>query len=158
MPGHCGTALLVGLGNPDRHDDGVGPAVAALFARSGGRRVATGVADVGQLLDAWDGARLAVVVDATCGAGRPGTLRVWTPRDGIAGPGAPASSSHSVDVRSALRLGRAVGMAPDQVVVIGVEGRDFTTGRGLSPEVDRAVPAALRAARQVMARFDRQYG
>jgi len=71
-------AVVVGLGNAYRGDDGVGPAVAALVARTLTRSDGTGTSaadgltvdvlaglpDPMDLLGRWDDAELAVVVDA----------------------------------------------------------------------------------------------
>ena len=61
-----GGALVVGIGNPLRGDDGVGPAVAALLrARAHpGVQVAEVHADPIALLDLWAGRRRVVLVDA----------------------------------------------------------------------------------------------
>ena len=65
--------VVIGIGNSFRRDDGVGPAVAAeLIGRDlDGLRVITCAAETAALLDAWDGAALAVLVDAVLG-GEPG--------------------------------------------------------------------------------------
>jgi len=70
-------AVIVGLGNEYRSDDAVGVVVAR-------RVVATSpsTADLGpigeplELLNRWDGATIAVVIDATRSGSPPGTLSV----------------------------------------------------------------------------------
>jgi hypothetical protein len=62
------TALLVGLGNRDRGDDGVGPVVVGRVSVAGARVVE--VVDPLDLLELWAGVDLVVVVDAVRG-GRP---------------------------------------------------------------------------------------
>ncbi len=59
-------AVVIGVGNTDRRDDGVGPAVAAEVAADcpAGVRVLTCAVEPTAILDAWDGADLAVVIDA----------------------------------------------------------------------------------------------
>ena len=58
--------VVVGLGNSYRSDDGVG--IAAAVALNGlalpGVRVLIGIAEPISLLEAWSGAKLAVVIDA----------------------------------------------------------------------------------------------
>ncbi len=60
--------VLIGVGNPYRRDDGIGPALAAAIAERElpGVTVLTGDAEPSRLLDAWHGAKLAVLVDAGC--------------------------------------------------------------------------------------------
>ena len=54
------------------------------------------------------------------------------------------SSTHSFGVAEAVELARALGRLPARVVVFGIEGRDFTPGEGLSPDVDAAVDEVVR--------------
>ena len=128
-------------------------------SRRAGREPA-GHGDVGpvvdplDLLDCWDGAGLAIVVDAVrSGASRapsgswswprtPPTDRPRRSRPSRAsdqhatGSGWPACSRLRPDAR---RPGAAT-----RVVVVGIEGDDFSQGTGLSRAVEAAVPAAVR--------------
>ena len=136
-------AVLIGIGNSYRRDDGVGPAVAESIAAQGypGLRVYSGVAEPTAILDAWNGATLAVVIDATVGM-PPG--RVQTARlDDLSEP--VAVSSHDLSLRQTWELGRALDSAPDQVVVVTVGVADVGHGMGLSPAVSAALPEAVRA-------------
>jgi len=141
------------MGSAYRRDDGAGPAVADEVAR-----LVSGVTHLGPLADPldllglWDGAELAVVVDAVRSGAEPGTVRVIDlDRAGAgAGAGPGPTSTHGISVAGALRLARAVGNAPRRVVVVGVEGDDFSQGLGLTPAVGRAVPGAARAVAELI--------
>jgi len=144
------TVVVAGLGSEYRRDDGAGPAVAERVALMVGGVTHLGpLADPLDLLGRWDGAVLAVVVDAVRAGAEPGTVRVIdldgpvAARPGSDGGPAP-TSTHGISVAGALRLARAVGRAPLRVVVVGIEGDDFSQGLGLSPAVERAVPEAAR--------------
>lgn len=142
------SCVVIGIGNPYRHDDGIGPAVAAGIERLRlpGVRVIVSDGEPVSLLAAWDGAGLAVVIDAFRQApGCPGRIRRLTAGQ-LASEGAGASS-HGFGVPYALRLGRALHRQPSHLVVIGVEGTDFSAGTGLSPAVTAALPAAVAAVR-----------
>jgi hydrogenase maturation protease len=148
--------VVAGIGSEYRHDDGVGPAIAAHVAC--GR---DGVLDVGpiadplDLLGRWDGAELAVVVDAVRSGSPAGTVHVV---DVTATEDSPPhcddrsqremrggiTSTHGIGFAGVLRLARAVGNAPARVVVVGIEGCDFSPGTGLSAPVAQAAPVALR--------------
>lgn len=139
------SAVVIGLGNEFRRDDGIGPAVAAAVRRLGlpGVAVHDSAGDPADLLDAWDGAEVAVLVDAAAGPdARPGRLRRWTPGRGHP----PASvSSHALEPFSAHALGVALGRIPEALVVLTVDVAHVGHGVGLSPEVAAAIPVAVAA-------------
>ena len=138
-----GRVVIASLGNEYRRDDGAGQVVASAAA---GRL--PDVHDIGPqvdplgLLGRWDGADLAIVVDATGAAGNPGAVRVVDLAEGGDSPG--ATSTHGISLSGVWRLARAVGSAPARVVVVGIEGEDFGKGPGLSAQVSAAVPHAVR--------------
>lgn len=138
------TDVVLGLGNPLCGDDGIGPAVVAAFPPRPGVRAVSGVADPADLVDAWAGAGLAVVVDALRGGSvPPGEIVRFTGKSGW--PGGTGRGGHTLDVAAAVRLGEALGRLPRRLVVLGVAGTGFTPGTGLSAAVAAAVPAVVRA-------------
>jgi hydrogenase maturation protease len=144
-----GDVVVAGIGNEHRRDDGVGPAVAARVATLVPRAQAVGpVTDPLELLGLWDGADLAVVIDASRSGTEPGTVGVF---DMGAGASRPAgTSTHGLGVDVALRLTAALGRGPRRVVVVGVEGDTFGTGVGLSAPVAAAVPLAVRRVVEII--------
>ncbi|MEW5808787.1 MAG: hydrogenase maturation protease [Actinomycetota bacterium] len=139
------SAVVIGLGNDFRRDDGIGPAVAAAVRDLGLPDVVVhiGARDTGELLDAWADAEVAVIVDAAAGPGaRPGRLRRWTPDHTDR---AMTLSSHAVEPFSAYALGVALGRVPRRVVVLSVDVVDVGHGVGLSPALAAALPAAVAA-------------
>ncbi|MFM8597525.1 MAG: hydrogenase maturation protease [Mycobacterium sp.] len=140
MSGPATAAVVIGLGNDLRRDDGVGPAVARAVAALGlpGVRVLDCAAEPTAILDAWTGADLAVLVDAAAG-GRPGRVRSHRLAE-LAEP--RPVSSHDLSLAQTWHLGRALGRAPAQVVVVTVDAEDTGHGAGLSAAVAAAVPAA----------------
>jgi hydrogenase maturation protease len=135
--------VVASLGNEYRRDDGAGQVVAAgaVEQMAGVRHVGPQV-DPLDLLGRWDGADLAVVIDATCARGSPGAVRVVDLMTG--GESRGATSTHGISLSGVLRLAQAVGQAPARVIVVGIEGADFGKGTGLSPAVEAAVPVAVR--------------
>jgi len=141
--------VVVGMGSEYRRDDGVGLAVADRVAQAVDGVSAVGpLSDPLDLLGLWDGADLAVVVDAVQSGAAPGTVQLIeldiTSGRGAAGDPSGTTSTHGIGVAGVFRLARAVGSAPKRVVVVGIEGQDFSQGTGLSPAVDRAVEHAAR--------------
>ncbi|HET9609387.1 MAG TPA: hydrogenase maturation protease [Acidimicrobiales bacterium] len=150
-----GRIVVVGVGNSWRGDDGAGPAVAAaLRGRLGpgvpGAPVAVVDLDgeAARLVDAWDGADLAVVVDAVRTGAPPGTLHRLDACDVHA---SATASSHALGVQHAVALARALGRLPRRLVLVGVEGADFGHGTQLSDPVAAAVEPASRLVVGVVA-------
>jgi len=48
-------------------------------------------------------------------------------------------STHAFGVVEAIELARALHMLPPCLIVYAIEGKNFATGTGLSPEVEKAV-------------------
>ena len=159
--------VVIGVGNPYRRDDGIGPAVAAAVVGPPGVVVVSCPAEPTAILDAWEGARLAVLIDAAVGepAGRvrAGTL------DESAAPEKPVSS-HDLSLSQTYELGRALGRAPDALVVVTIgigmtSGISMTSGIGdagygigLSPAVAAALPEAVRIVERLVAEQPQESG
>ncbi len=142
------TAVVIGIGNPHRRDDGIGPAVAESIARQGlpGVRVLGCAAEPTEILDAWSGADLAVLVDAT--AGLPSGLVAQCRIEDLAET-APVSS-HDLSLTATYELGRALGRAPESVIIVAVGVADTGHGVGLSRPVIDALPDAVRMVRAAL--------
>jgi len=151
------TALVIGVGNEYRRDDGIGPAlVAALEDRwLPGVKLLVSDGEPARLIDDWAGVPLAIVVDAVlCEPSAPGEFyRTEVPLDGQAASshhhdleGRPHSAgSHSLGIPDALRLGQAVDRVPQQLVVYAVEAADVSLGTELSAPVAAALPRLVDA-------------
>lgn len=154
------TVVVAGFGSEFRRDDGVGLVVAGRVADTMPDTFDVGpVVDPLDLLGRWDGADLAVVVDAVRSGADPGTVRLVElagppsagDGDGAVGghPGG-ATSSHGIGLTGVLRLSRALERQPRRVVVVGVEGHDFGDGTGLSAPVAEAVPGAVALVARII--------
>ena len=140
------TALVVGVGNRARRDDGVGPVVVErVGALLPDVRVVEVSGDASRMLDLWADSDLVVVVDAVRTGDPVGTCHRWGWRDGEwdAVPPPPQVSSHLVGVREAIDLATALGRLPSTLVVVGVEVADLGLGPGLSTAVADAVDHAV---------------
>jgi len=133
-----GRRLVIGVGNRDRGDDGVGPVVCDLLAHAA-PELDTVVLE-GNVLDLaawWEPDDEVVVVDAAEPAGQPGrVIEVDALDDRLVAPS--TISTHTVDVGAAVELARAVERLPASLTIIGIEGVTFTLGADLSDEVESA--------------------
>lgn len=131
--------MVIGVGNPYRRDDGVGPAVVDRLRGAGlsGVTLAESDGEACALMLLWHGRRLAIVVDAVRAEppcpGRVHRLVVPWP----APPGRSAGT-HATGPADAVALARALARLPQRLVVYGVEAADTGFGPGLSPSVASA--------------------
>ncbi|MCH5672002.1 hydrogenase maturation protease [Streptomyces gilvus] len=150
---------VIGVGNEFRRDDGVGWAVIARLHRRTEDRplppdtvVATCDGDPGRLIGLWEGAALAVVVDAAhAHPGTPGRVHRLELDAGVPVP-ASATSSHGLGLGEAVELARVLDLLPERLVVYAVEGADGDFGTGLSPAVEAAVDPLAEAVEGEIAR------
>lgn len=143
-----GAALVIGVGNPFRHDDGVGRAVArALREASAAARVIEAEGEGAALLEAWAGAGTVVVIDAVRSGAAPGTVHRFEPSADPLPAGLSSTSTHAFGLPDAVELGRTLGQLPRRLIVYGIEGADFTAGEGLSPQVEAVVPLIVSRVR-----------
>ncbi|MEV6426403.1 hydrogenase maturation protease [Nocardia sp. NPDC051463] len=140
-------AVVIGVGNAYRRDDGIGPAVASCVEKLfiPGVFVAVSDGEPAGLLDLWAGADLAVIIDAIlCEPATPGRIR-RTDLDALGRTTTTTASTHSLGISDALPLGCALGKFPDKLVVLAVEAARLDYGVGLSESVAAAVPRAVEA-------------
>jgi hydrogenase maturation protease len=152
----AGALVVIGVGNPYRRDDGVGPAVIARLRDRlpAGRRATVRLdesdGEPSQLLELWSGADLAIVVDAVRTAGgQPGTI-YCRELDDVPVIGS-STSSHRVELGDAVALARAVDRMPATLVLYGIEVVDTSFGPDLTPAVAAAVDQVAAA---VLARLE----
>jgi len=137
----AGHRLLIGVGNPDRGDDGAGRAVARRLRDRNDCvvevRECSGEAT--SLMSEWTGFNDVVLVDACRGAGPAGSVHRIGPDEVERVATLQHSSTHSLGVAAAIGLSRALGTLPRRLVIYAIEARHSCDGGRLSPEVDHAV-------------------
>lgn len=153
--------VVIGVGNPFRGDDGVGPAVLdRLGALAGTAELVPSDGEPASLVEAWEGAELAIVVDAvrtgTWSAGTVHRLEVL-PRGRLLTPARPAST-HALGVADAIALGTALGRLPARLTVFAVEGATFALGAPMSPPVAAAVDRVADAVANELTATDANPG
>jgi hydrogenase maturation protease len=149
--------VVVGVGNEFRRDDGAGPEVIArLRALQPGDASLSGVilalsdGEPGRMIDLWEGARLAVVIDAVRDTTMSPGHRYQLTADAVAGVADSAASSHSIGFSDTVELARVLGRLPEKLVVFAVVGRDFGFGTELTAEVAAAVGKLVEQVREIV--------
>ena len=138
---------IIGCGNVDRGDDAAGLLVArrlhALGVETPGVEIIEDSGESFSLMDRWAGFEHVIIVDATAPSGKPGQVRVWNalvdklPEDFF------PSSTHAFGVREAVELARTMNRLPQNLLIYGIEGKQFSFGAPLSPEVEPAVASVV---------------
>jgi len=133
--------LVAAIGNPDRGDDGVGPAIAARLRGkvSKGVRILLTGGDVLALIDEWDAFQKVIVIDAAAPLDRPGRIHRLDIGNGPLSGHFARSSSHAFGLGELVELARNLGRLPCRLVAYLVEGERFDIGAPLSPAVAEAV-------------------
>lgn len=134
--------LILSWGNPGRRDDGLGPALTAVFEEAPPPNVTVETDYQLQVERAADVAEYerVIFVDADRSGAEPFWMRRITPSDG-----GPSFSTHSVAPETVLALSRDLfGMEPE-AWLLGVRGYDFDGfGEGLSEPARTNLTAAVR--------------
>lgn len=142
--------LIIGVGNRDRGDDGIGPIVID-HLRDSAPQLETLVAegDLSDLVLRWSSNQDVIVVDAVRSARPPGSV---TTTDALS-RGLPTEasllSSHGVGLAETVELARLLDRLPQSLVVVGVEAQSFGQFEPLSEAVAAAIPAALQQVLQL---------
>ena len=150
--------VVIGVGNEYRHDDGAAVAVLAELAAEelAVDRLTLCDGEPTRLMELWEGADLAVVVDAVHShPGEPGRVhRVEVDADHLlADPLADeeaAAGTHGLGLGHAVALAAALERLPGKLLIVAVEGADFSIGEGLSPAVTDAVPPVVAEVRRAV--------
>ena len=123
--------LVIGVGNPDRGDDGIGPAVIdAIRSHPDLAGVETAVettvvaGDLSDIVMTWTPDHEVVIVDAMIGSGPPGTVvAIDGLRDHL--PVGPRSlSSHGFGLAETVQLAHTLGRLPHSLTIIAVQMDD----------------------------------
>jgi hydrogenase maturation protease len=134
--------LLIGIGNEYRSDDSVGlTAIRALNKQElpYDTLLIESSGDGAELIEMWSTARTAILIDAVSSGAKPGTIYRF---DALKQP-IPAQlsfrSTHAFSIAEAIELARVLDQIPPSLIVYAIEGQNFSTGVGLSSEVENAM-------------------
>ena len=133
--------LVAAVGNPDRGDDGIGPAVAGRLKGwvPNGVRVVERRGDVLSLIEEWQGFAAVILVDAAAPAGRPGRIHRLDLSCRPLPDGFANGSTHALGLGEAVELARHLQRLPRRVIAYLVEGEGFGVGEPLSPAAAAAI-------------------
>jgi len=142
--------LVIGIGNEYRSDDRVGlTAIRALKQHKfpGDTLLIECSDDGAELIEMWSTARMVILIDAVSSGVQPGTIFRF---DALA-QAIPAQlsfqSTHAFSVAEGIELARVLDQLPPSLIVYAIEGKNFSTGLGLTPEVEKAMQKVVQQVR-----------
>lgn len=150
-PHYTAPILVLGLGNSQASDDGLGPVLVNELSKryrytGGFIEFVNGGTRGLELLHAMAGRQAVVVLDAVTSGGRPGTVSVMKGSDVVRYATTHPTSTLEGNVGELLATAAFLGDLPDHCYIVGVEPADRSEGSGLSKEVESSInPALLRA-------------
>jgi hydrogenase maturation protease len=140
---------VLGLGNVLMADDGFGPYLARVLEAEWEFPPDAVVQDLGTPgldLAPWlADVELVVVLDTVATSAPPGDVRTYSRDELFRRAPSPRLSPHDPGLREALLSAELAGIAPRELLVVGVVPERVVTGPGLSDTVRAAVPAAADA-------------
>ena len=156
-PPATGRTLVAGVGNVFLQDDAFGVEVVRLLTQEplppGVQARDFGIRGVHLVYELLDGCDLFVLVDAAARGEEPGTVTVLE----VEVPD-PASvprtviDAHSLAPDDIFALLASLGGRPGRSLVVACEPADVSAGMGLTDTVREALPHAVRAVREILAR------
>jgi hydrogenase maturation protease len=152
-----GRTLIAGVGNVFLRDDAFGVEVIRLLTQQplpeGVEARDFGIRGVHLVYELLDGCDLFVLVDAAARGQEPGTVTVL--EVDVPDPGSVPRTvidAHSLTPDDIFALLASLGGRPGRSLVVACEPADVSAGMGLTDPVRAALPHAVRAVRDILAR------
>lgn len=139
-PAATRSVRVIGIGNPDRGDDGIS---ALVTSRLAGRLlsdvcVLTRSGDLMMIGDDVAAADALICIDASAPMGAPGRIRRIDLTTGKPERDMSFTSSHAFGLADAIALAEALGVASRHIVVYAIEGASFDAGAAMTEAVAAA--------------------
>ncbi len=137
--------LILGVGNPLRRDDGIGPEVIRWFTESSTKKNNSYnlPSDVNLINGGTDGLGLIeylkdynkiIIIDAVEMGLPPGTIKVFTPDEAVISINTDSLSTHGFGIAELIKLAKELDINPE-LVIVGVQPGDLSYGENLSATV-----------------------
>jgi hydrogenase maturation protease len=153
--------LIGGIGNVLLGDDGVGPYVARLLNAGYEFEPGVEVLDLGtpalDLIDELSGREAVILIDSVHAGAAAGAVTLYQKEDIVRHRPEVRMDPHSPALVETLLSAELFGVAPGEVLLIGVQGADFAAGCELSEDVSRAIPLAIVAVLGELTRLGVEY-
>ncbi|UCE66046.1 MAG: hydrogenase maturation protease [Candidatus Zixiibacteriota bacterium] len=134
-------ALIIGIGNGFRKDDGVGLEIARRIEELNlpGITVAKSTGDITNYINVFRDFEILIIADSIKNAGNPGmNIRIDISDLQEDFELSPNISTHWLGILETLKLANNTGYLPAKTIIYGIEGVDFSYGIGISAELTNA--------------------
>jgi hydrogenase maturation protease len=141
------TALIGGIGNVLLGDDGVGPYVVRLLEALYIFGENVEIADLGtpalDLTHRISGVDTVILVDSVASEEGAGTIQLYHKAEILVETPAQRLDPHSPALCECLMASELLGCGPTNVLLVGIVGKSFEPGQGLSTAVQSSVGAVI---------------
>lgn len=133
--------IVIGIGNEFRGDDAAGRLVVRRLVDRGASNVELRECsgESATLMEMWQGFDRVHLVDAVESRQPTGTLHRIAAHENEMPRDFFHTSTHAFSLAEAIELARALDQLPAEMIVHGIEGRWFESGKKLTPEVEAAI-------------------
>jgi hydrogenase maturation protease len=150
------TALIGGIGNVLLGDDGVGPYVVRLLEALYTFPENVEIADLGtpalDLTHRISSVDTVILVDSVASENPPGTVQLYHESEIVHKNPSQRLDPHSPALSECFMAAELLGCAPENVLLVGIVGKSYEPGQGLSAPVQSAVSAAIKTILEELGR------
>jgi hydrogenase maturation protease len=141
--------LVIGVGNPLRSDDGIGPAIIKILQTENNQDFALvdGGTDGLALLDQLAEYEKAIIIDAVEMLETPGVVKSFTPAEAKIKIKSDVLSTHGFGLAEMLKLVDELNIKT-KIKIIGIQPQNIDFGEGLSDKIKNQISQILKLIRQ----------
>ncbi len=134
------STIVIGVGNLFRSDDSVGILVVRELKKyqKDNLTIMEHSGEGISLMDIFKNEKQIILVDAVSSKEKPGTIHLIDPHKQVLPKKMFSCSTHNFGVAEAVEMSRSLNQLPEQLLIFGIEGKNFHPGEDLSPEVEHA--------------------
>lgn len=133
--------VVIGVGNAERSDDAAGLLVvrSLVLPPDSPVRIYETHGEGTTVMEAWQDADVAILVDAVHSGAEPGSLHRFEAQEHEIPRHFLHASTHTFGVAEAIELARALRQLPPCLIVYGIEAASFTVGGTVSSVVQQTI-------------------
>jgi hydrogenase maturation protease len=142
--------LILGVGNPLRRDDGIGPEIIRLFSQnrnsyklSANTDLLDGGTDGLGLIEYLKEYKKVIIIDAVEMKLPPGTVKIFSPDEAVLNIKKDALSTHGFGIAELIKLAKGLDINPE-LVIVGIQPEDIKYSEGLSESIRSVIDEIIK--------------